>query len=163
MKAVKRYMFVVLLVLSVICNIFLYYHLLQERKPLPSIIKLSYSEHDAFVYCEKAPDVQAVKLEADKNTFTIGNAKLVNTPEALYLTNSEEKINLSDYEGFGFVINSDGELLYSLNTPLKKQETVFITPSGKKYHKDRYCAGKTAFEMSLETAKLMREPCDICA
>lgn len=92
-----------------------------SKKTVSSITKFGYSEHDIFIYCEKTPDVKAVKLEADKNTFTIGDAKLVNTPEALYLINPEEKINLSDYEGFGFVINSDGELLYSMNTPEKSR------------------------------------------
>lgn len=163
MKALKKYLIVVLLVLSVMCNALLYYYLFQERRPVPSIIKFSYSEHDAFVYCEKAPDVKSVRLEADGNTFTIGNAGLVNESEALYLISPNGKINLSEYEGFGFVINSDGELLYSLNTPSKKKEKVFITPSGKKYHKEPTCAGKTGFELPLETAKLMREPCSICA
>ena len=164
MKKIKKYLFVVLLILSVLSNAVLYFQLLQVKKTVSSVTKFSYSEHDTVIYCEKSPDVQTVKLEADKNTFTIGDAKLVNTPEALYLINPEGKINLSDYEGFGFVINSDGKLLYSLNTPSKKQETVYITPSGKKYHKDPYCAGKTAFEAPLETAtKLLREPCKICA
>ncbi|MBQ7005259.1 MAG: hypothetical protein IJN68_02385 [Clostridia bacterium] len=60
-------------------------------------------------------------------------------------------------------MNSEGELLYSLNTPVKKQQTVYITPSGKKYHINRHCGGKTSFEIALETAKLFRKPCNICA
>ncbi len=163
MRALKKYILTALLILSVLCNALLYFYLLQERKPTPSITKFSYSEHDTVIYCEKSPDTQTVQLEVDKNTFTIGDTKLMSTDEALYLINPNEKINLSDYEGFGFVINSDGELLYSMNTPEKKQETVYITPSGEKYHKDPYCAGKTGFEISLETAKLMREPCNLCA
>ena len=121
MKRIKKPLLLLLLVVSLLCNGLLYYCLFQERKPVPSIIKFGYSEHDVFVYCEKALDTENVKLVADENTFIIGNARLVNKPEALYLMSYDEKINLSDYEGFGFVINSDGELLYSLNTPVKKQ------------------------------------------
>lgn len=120
MKSFKKYLLIFIFILSVMCNLLLCYFLAQERKAVPSITKFSYSEHDTFVYCEKFSDAQPVRLQADENTFIIGNAKLVNSPEALYLINDKEKIKLSDYEGCGFVINSNGELLYSLNKPLKK-------------------------------------------
>ena len=163
MKALKNYMFMTLLVLSVLCNILLCYYLSEANKPSSSIVRFGFSEHDTVIYCEKSKDVQSIKIDTDKRIYTIGNAKLISKADALYLAAAEEEINLSDYEGFGFVINSNGELLYSLNTPTKKQQTVFITPSGKKYHTDRYCAGKTGFEIGIETAKLLREPCSICA
>lgn len=150
MKKIKKYLFVVLLILSVLSNAVLCFQLLQVKKTVSSITKFGYSEHDIFICCEKTPDVKAVKLEADKNTFTIGDAKLVNTPEALYLINPEEKINLSDYEGFGFVINSDGELLYSMNTPEKKQEFVFIHPRVKNITKTSTVPEKQAFKHLLK-------------
>lgn len=163
MKAVKKYLLICLLILSLSCNaLLLYFYLFQERKPSASITKFTFNNHDTVIYCEKTEPVGAIKLESEKKTFTIGDSKLINENDAVYFKNKSEKINLSDYEGFGFVINSNGELLYSLNTPVKKQETVYVTPSGKKYHKDFYCAGKSGFEVSIETAKLFRNPCNIC-
>lgn len=119
--------------------------------------------HDTVIYCEKSAEINAIMLNGSENSFTIGSSKIICGDDSVYFENVNEKIRLADYEGFGFVINSDGELLYSLNTPVKKQEKVYITPSGKKYHKDQYCAGKTGFEINIETAKLMREPCNLCS
>ena len=163
MKNFKKYILTVLLILSVMCNALLCFYLLQAKKPVPSIVKFGYDKHNTVIYCEKAEDVNTVKLDTNKNIFTIGDSKLLSAEDALYFITPEEKIKLTDYEGSGFIVNSKGELLYSLNTPAKKQETVYITPSGKKYHKDAFCAGKTGFEINIETAKLLREPCNICA
>ena len=162
MKPVKKYLIFALLVMSLSCNALLCFHIVQ-KKPENSITKFTYDMHDTVIYCEKNAEVNTVKADYDKNIFTIGDSRLLNTVDSLYLINNKEKIKLSDYEGFGFVINSEGELLYSLNTPVKKQQTVYITPSGKKYHTNRHCGGKTSFEIALETAKLFRKPCNICA
>ena len=163
MKALKKYRFMTLLVLSVLCNILLCYYLSEANKPSSSIVRFVFNEHNRVIYCEKSREVQSIKINTDKGIYTIGDAKLINEENSLLLVTPEEKINLSDYDGLGFIINSNGELLYSLNIPIKKQQMVYITPSGKKYHTNIYCAGKTGFEISLDTAKLMREPCSLCA
>ncbi len=118
--------------------------------------------HDTVIYCEKNEETQSVKLNYDKKLFTIDNSSLLCADDSVYFIGSEGEIRLSDYEGEGFIINNNGELLYSLNRPTKKQVKVYITPSGKKYHTDPNCAGKTGFEMPLDTAMLLRTPCNIC-
>lgn len=163
MKTIKKYCIFGLLVMSLFCNALLCFYLTQDKKSEPSITRFYYDMHDLIIYCEKTAEVNTIRADYSENSFTIGDSKLLNADDSVYLINNKEEIRLSDYEGFGFVINSDGELLYSLNTPVKKQQTVYITPSGKKYHTDPDCAGKTGFEIALETAKHFREPCNICA
>lgn len=163
MKNFRNLSLTVLLVLSILCNAILIFNFLNISKPSPSIIKLSFGEHDTVIYCEKSDDIKNVRVDTNKNTYTIGNAKISYTEDAVYLSSLKKRINLSAYDGFGFIVNSNGELLYSLNVPCKKSEKVYITPSGKKYHRDPHCAGKTGFEINVETAKLVREPCSLCA
>lgn len=42
-------------------------------------------------------------------------------------------------------------------------KTVYITPTGKKYHFSKSCAGKNATPTSLEAAKRHYDPCKKCA
>lgn len=162
MKKIVKYMLATVLVISLLCNGLLCYLLVQERKPLPSVMRFGFGVHDTFIYCEKADDINAIKVNHNENSYTIGKSKIMCTDDSVYFINDEESIRLADYEGFGFVINSNGELLYSMNAPVKKQEKVFITPSGEKYHRNQYCAGKNRVEVPIETAKLLREPCSLC-
>ena len=41
--------------------------------------------------------------------------------------------------------------------------TVYITPTGAKYHYSKSCAGKNAIETSLESARQSYDPCKKCA
>ena len=163
MKISKIYLLISLLTVSLFSNILLCFHIVHKENPNSSISKFTYSMHDTVIYCEKSSEVNTIKADFDENSFTIGDSKLLNADDSVYLISHKGKIRLSDYEGFGFVINSEGDLLYSLNTPVKKQQTVYITPSGKKYHTKQSCAGKNSIETDLETAKLLREPCKLCA
>lgn len=163
MKKLKNILFVAMLFISLIFNGLLCYYIHETAKPTPSITRFYYDMHDTVIYCEKSAEINAIMLNGSENSFTIGSSKIICGDDSVYFENANEKIRLADYEGYGFVINSEGELLYSMNTPVKKQEKVYITPSGKKYHRDMYCAGRTGFEMPIETAKLLREPCSLCA
>ena len=163
MKNFVKYMLASLLVITLICNGFLVFYLDKKKKPIPSIIRFDYGIHNTFIYCERSAEIKSIQHNYSENSFTIGKSKLLCGDDSVYFINDREKIRLEDYEGYGFVINSEGELLYSMNTPVKKQEKVYITPSGKKYHRDMYCAGRTGFEMPIETAKLLREPRSLCA
>ena len=40
---------------------------------------------------------------------------------------------------------------------------IYITPTGKKYHFSKACAGKNATEISFEEIKDLRDPCKKCA
>lgn len=163
MKAFKKYLLVVFLVLSLLGNALLYYYLVETNKPSFSILKLELGENNTVIYCEQSADSKSLEVDLKNRVYKIDKATLISKDDGMYLVTLENEINLSEYEGSGFVINSNGELLYSLNTPRKKQAKVYITPSGRKYHTDPDCAGTTGFEIVLETAKLLRKPCSICA
>ncbi len=163
MKKIVKYLVSALFIVSLVSNVILCYYIYETEKPTPSITRFYYDMHDTVIYCEKSADINAIKLNGKENSFTIVKAKIACEEDSVYFINDEECIKLADYEGYGFIINSEGELLYSLNAPVKKQEKVYVTPSGKKYHRDIYCAGKTGFEISIETAKRLREPCSLCA
>ena len=42
-------------------------------------------------------------------------------------------------------------------------KTVYITPTGKKYHFSKACAGKNAIETTINQAKVTKDPCKKCA
>lgn len=119
MKTTKKYLISSLLVMSLFCNFLFCFYLTQEKKSEPSITRFHYDMHDLIIYCEKTSEINTIKADYGENSFTIGESKLLNADDSVYLVNNKEEIKLSDYEGFGFVINSEGELLYSLNTPVK--------------------------------------------
>ena len=158
----KKIVLATVLSISLVCNALLCFYIAETEKLTPSITRFYYDMHDTIIYCEKSEEINAIKLNDSENSFTIGKSKLLCSDDSVYFINEKGKIRLADYEGFGFVINSEGELLYSMNAPVKKQEKVFITPSGEKYHRNQYCAGKNRVEVPIETAKLLREPCSLC-
>lgn len=51
----------------------------------------------------------------------------------------------------------------SSNSGTKKGSTVYITPTGKKYHYSKACAGKNAKATSLSDARKSYDPCKKCA
>lgn len=50
----------------------------------------------------------------------------------------------------------------SSNTISKKRSTVYITPTGKKYHYSKSCAGKNAISKKLSDVKGLYGPCKKC-
>ena len=163
MKNKVKYLISALLVLSLFGNGLLLYYINETEKPQPSVSKITFGEHNTVVYCEKAADVNTFLIDIEENSFQFGDSALA-AGENLYLITDEGKINLSDYDAQGFVINSNGELLYSLVAPILKKQKVFVTSNGRKYHTDAYCVGRNGFEIDYETAIMFdREPCKICA
>lgn len=163
MKKAVKYLIAFLLVLSLSANGLMLYYIKETEKPHPSISKITFGEHNTVVYCEKTADVQAFRVDSAEKSFQFGDSKLVES-DNLYLITSGGKINLSDYDAKGFVIDSEGNILYSLAEPSLKKEKVFVTPSGHKYHTDIYCAGKNGFEVDCETALAFdRRPCKNCS
>jgi len=163
MKSILKYLIACLLVLSFLANGLMFYYIKETGKPYPSISRLTLGVNNTVIYCENSAGVRDFLVDMQENSFQFGKAKLVNG-DNIYLQTPENKINLSSYEAQGFVINSSGEILYSLVTPTLKKQKVFVTPNGGKYHTDAYCAGRTGFEIEYETAIMFdREPCKLCA
>lgn len=164
---IKKVFFIGLFILSLVINALLAYYLYDNLKPAPSLMKFGFSEHNIVVYFEIAEDVTSTKIDFNEGIYKVGDAE-IQYKDDLCLSSPDGKINLSEIGGEAFVINSDGKLLYQLVKPEnasdgKNTETVFVTPSGKKYHSDYYCAGRSAFETEKETAVLFgRASCSVC-
>lgn len=50
-----------------------------------------------------------------------------------------------------------------VDTPVDNSRTVYITPTGKKYHYSKSCAGSNAIETTEDSAKYSHDPCKKCA
>lgn len=163
MKKAKRYLIVFLLIISLLGNGILLYYIKETEKPKPSIMKLSGGESDMVIYCERSAEDHITKIDYEEHSVTVGSSKILNEGDSVYFMGSNGNVNLALYDAQGFVINSSGELLYSLTAPALKKQKVFVTPKGEKYHSDIYCAGESGFETDYETAILFdRQPCKIC-
>lgn len=61
-------------------------------------------------------------------------------------------------------ITSDVKLVEEeIITEEKQGMTVYVTPTGKRYHFKRTCAGKNAIETTIEEQKNETTPCKKCA
>ncbi len=69
MKKIKNVCLIVVLFLSLICNGFLIYYLYETDKPSLSIVKFGFSEHNIEIYCEKAENVEAVKIDFNNDSY----------------------------------------------------------------------------------------------
>ena len=165
MKKAGKVLFKVLFVISVICNLLLSYYLYENLRPIPSVMRFGFDlgKGETVIYCETSADISVIDADFEEKIYKIGDAE-IHYKDDIYFVSHGKRINLSETGSQAFVINSDGELLYQMVKPEKEMgETVFATPSGKKYHSDIYCAGKSAFETEKETAELFgRTPCSIC-
>lgn len=163
MKKVMKVIFGILFTLSVACNLLLSYYLYENIRPIPSVMRFEFSEQNMVIYCERSADITATDVNLNECTYKIGDAEIYYKDD-IYFVAHGKRINLTETGSDAFVINSDGELLYQMVKPQKEiSEIVYATPSGKKYHSDIYCAGRTAFETDTETAESFgRKPCSIC-
>ena len=163
MKNAMKYVIALLLAISLSCNGILFYYIKETEKPKPSIMKLSGGESDMVIYCERSENDNITRIDYEEHSVTAGASKILNEGNNVYFFGNNGQVNLSLYDAQGFVINTNGEVMYSLTVPTLKKQKVFATPNGKKYHADDFCAGKTGFETDYETAILFdRQPCKIC-
>lgn len=150
------------LVVSVSINIFLFTQSKDIQKD--SIVRYRSDFHNIDVYVEKTDKTVACFANTSKILFGVGDVELFHRDSGLYLITPYEEINLSEMGSNTYIIKSDGALLRQFENIEKNEQTVtvYVTPSGKKYHYDPLCAGKTAFQAPLDAAVIFREPCNIC-
>ena len=117
MKQFKNFLTLILLTVSLFCNILLGYYAYNASKATSSVTKITFDEHNIVIYCEKDHKDKAMKIDMQKRAFTIGETTLLSTADALFLETSDGKINLSDYGADAYVVNSEGRLLYSMSSP----------------------------------------------
>lgn len=58
---------------------------------------------------------------------------------------------------------TESVVIQTENETSPTDKTVYVTPTGKKYHYSKSCAGKNATPKSLEDAKRHYDPCKKCA
>lgn len=58
---------------------------------------------------------------------------------------------------------TENVVIQTENEERTTDKTVYVTPTGKKYHFSKSCAGKNATPTSLEDAKRHYDPCKKCA
>ena len=58
---------------------------------------------------------------------------------------------------------TENEVIQTEKEARTTDKTVYVTPTGKKYHFSKSCAGKNATPKSLEDAKRHYDPCKKCA
>lgn len=163
MKHKSKIIVSVLLLISLIFNGVLLYYIKETEKPKPSIMKFGSGESDMVIYCDRSEDDNVTVVDYEKHTVTVGVSTILNEDDTVYFIGNNGKVDLSDYDAQGFVIDSRGNLLFGLCTPTLKKEKVYVSPNGEKYHNDIYCAGKSGFEITPETAKMFdRQPCKKC-
>ena len=159
MKSKVNPIILILLVLSVICNVFFLCNKPDEIRN--EFLTYSSGIHNIELFIEKIPPVQFYDIRRGDKLFTVGELDFVNTDEGLILHTKNEIINLNELGTHACVIKQNGEVLYHFEK-YEEAKKVFVTPSGKKYHYKASCAGKSAFEAPLEAAELFRDPCSIC-
>ncbi len=111
MKKAMKVFFRLLFVLSVVCNLLLSYYLYENLRPIPSVIRFEFGDHNIVVYCETAEDITVTEVNFEEKTYKVGDAELHYKDDLFFVSNGK-KINLSETGSEAFVINSDGELLY---------------------------------------------------
>lgn len=115
MKNKSKYIIAGLLILSLIFNGLMIYYINETQAPEPSVMKLG-NESDVVIYLDRSADDSKTHIDFEKHSITVGSSTILNENNAVYFIGNNGKINLSQYNAKGFVVNSNGELLYKLNT-----------------------------------------------
>ena len=91
--------------------------------------------------------------------------KSVKTPEIkIKVTERETATTNAPETEFSTTENTtESVVIQTENETSPTDKTVYITPTGKKYHYSKSCAGKNAIPTSLEDAKRHYDPCKKCA
>ena len=130
--------------------------------------KISYTAH-----------LKTAKLKRKQIKVIIGNKKVVKVIEKSFKTKGNETIFKFTIKGkakgktYVKIASKNGKISDKIKVtvtkkskpkkPIVRGTTVYITPTGKKYHYSRSCAGKNAIKTTLSQAKKYHDPCKKCA
>ncbi len=109
------------MVLSLLFNGVLLYYIKETEKPRPSITKLSSSESDIVIYFDRSEGDNITTVDYEKKSITVGESTILNEDGTVYFIGNNGRVNLAEYDAKGFVIDSDGNILYSLGVPISKK------------------------------------------
>lgn len=113
MRSKKKRIITVLLILSLIGNVLMLYYINETQKPEPSVMKFS-SESGMVVYFDRSAEDNKTYIDFEGHSVTVGSSTILNEKDIVYFIGNKGKINLSQYNAKGFIVDSNGELLYKL-------------------------------------------------
>lgn len=132
---------------------------------------------DSLEFVSENPEVATIEYDEDSLFSNYCIIRKVNAGETyVYIQNKDDTIRSERIK----VIVEEEELeeteaVYEepeeyeeyeepiIEEPVDNSRTVYITPTGKKYHYSQSCAGKNAIETTEKSAKTMHDPCKKCA
>lgn len=104
-----------ILILSVVINIFFAYYTYENGKPKPKITKWGFGQYNIEVYFERSEEnAELTTINYFDGIIKVGKAEL-HYKDGLSLISPYGTYNLIELGGDAFVISSDGELLYRMN------------------------------------------------
>lgn len=114
----------------------------------------------------------STKVEMSSKTSTSSKTEIVSKAETSSNTaTSSEKINFYNSGVFPpDETSSEKEIIFYNSGVYVEEESseivgriAYDTPTGKKYHLSKECAGKNAIEVSYDEIRKIKEPCKTCA
>ena len=120
---------------------------------------------DIFEFVSENPEVATIGFEKTNQCIIKG----VNSGKTYVYIKTKD--GLVQSEKLKVIVESEAEQTYkatdsedtSDDATIDNSRTVYITPTGKKYHYRKTCAGKNAIEKTLDTVKDSYGPCKKCA
>lgn len=127
-----------------------------------TVVGVSVGETDIYFKSknsEAVSDKIHVTVHESQKSDTVTTA-VETTPVTDAPSNSDASVSTDSQDAASSPqTETNSESVY-ISTPDSK--TVYVTPSGEKYHYSMSCAGKNAIEISLGEARLTHEPCKKC-
>ncbi len=109
---------------------------------------------------ESKQDTTVSKQQQDDSQAQ--QAALLEKQQEALLAQQQEAAAALDQQQQATAANSSGGGGSAENTQLRSDRTVYITPTGRKYHYDQQCAGKNAIPKNLDDVSGSYEPCGTC-
>lgn len=130
-----------------------------DNPAVATVVEKTYDGSDTFKFRIEAIGTGTAHIwfeTADKSVKT-PEIKIKVTERKTATTNAPEtEFSTTESTTESVVIQTENE-----TSPTDK--TVYVTPTGKKYHYSKSCAGKNATPKSFEDAKRHYDPCKKCA
>ena len=125
--------------------------------------KSSTDLQDSLEFVSENPEIVTIEYDEDSLFSNYCIIKKVGVGETyVYIQNKDGTIQS---EKIKVIVEEEEpeetEAVYE--EPVDNSRTVYITPTGKKYHYSRSCAGENAIETTEKSAKTMHDPCKKCA
>lgn len=115
-------------------------------------------------FISENPDVATIAYDGDAWPDDCCKIKKVGTGETyVYIQTKDGTVQSEKIKVIVAAEAPAEEEEAAADTPVDNSRTVYITPTGKKYHYRKSCAGSNAIETTENTAKSSYDPCKKCA